>query len=94
MNNPVVRGYIVPGRPHPLLAADQAEPWKRLREGFEAARREIEQTEADLLILYSTQWLSVIGHQIQAMPEPEWTLVDPEWHELGSMPYKLRMDAD
>ena len=91
--NPVVRGYIVPGRPHPLLCPDQAEPWQKLRDAFDAARAEIERTEADLLILYSTQWLSVIGHQIQADPQPEWVLVDQEWHELGEMPYQLRMDA-
>lgn len=92
--NPIVRGYIVPGRPHPLLCPDQAEPWTKLRAGFEAARREIASTEADLLVLYSTQWLSVIGHQIQADPQPEWVLVDQEWHELGEMPYRFRMDAD
>lgn len=90
----VLRGYIVPGRPHPLLAPEKADPWRRLREGFDQVRREIEALEADLLVLYSTQWLSVIGHQIQADPEPTWTLVDPEWHELGSMPYRFRMDAD
>lgn len=91
--NPVVRGYIVPGRPHPLLCPDQAEPWQKLRDAFDHARAEIERTEADLLVLYSTQWLSVIGHQIQADPQPEWVLVDQEWHELGEMPYRLRMDA-
>jgi 2-aminophenol/2-amino-5-chlorophenol 1,6-dioxygenase alpha subunit len=92
--NPIVRGYIVPGRPHPLLCPDQAEPWRRLREGFDRVRREIEETDADLILFYSTQWISIIGHQVQADPEPEWTLVDQEWHELGSMPYKLRMDAE
>lgn len=91
--NPVVRGYIVPGRPHPLLCPEQAQPWQKLREAFEAARWQIERTEADLLLLYSTQWTSVIGHQIQADPEPQWVLVDQEWHELGEMPYHLRMDA-
>ena len=42
----------------------------------------------------STQWASIIGHQIQADPEPVWNHVDPEWHELGSMPYKFRIDVD
>jgi 2-aminophenol/2-amino-5-chlorophenol 1,6-dioxygenase alpha subunit len=92
--NPIVRGYIVPGRPHPLLCPEQAEPWQKLRDGFDRVRREIEQTEADLILFYSTQWISIIGHQVQADPAPEWTLVDQEWHELGSMPYRLRVDAD
>ena len=92
--NPIVRGYIVPGRPHPLLCPDKAEPWQKLREGFDRMRREIEETDADLIVFYSTQWISIIGHQVQADPAPKWTLVDQEWHELGSMPYELRMDAE
>ena len=90
----MLRGYIVPGRPHPLLAPEQNPHWAELRAGFDAARDEIASSGADLLLLYSTQWLSVIGHQIQADPEPEWVHVDQEWHALGSIPYKFRMDAD
>jgi 2-aminophenol/2-amino-5-chlorophenol 1,6-dioxygenase alpha subunit len=92
--NPIVRGYIVPGRPHPLLCPDKAEPWQKLRDGFDRMRAEIEASEVDLILFYSTQWISIIGHQIQADPEPEWTLVDQEWHELGDLPYKLRMDVE
>ena len=87
-------GLIVPGRPHPLLAPDQNAGWKRLREGFEAARRAIEDNQTDLLVLYSTGWPSVIGHQIQADPNPVWTHVDEEFHELGSISYDFRIDAD
>jgi 2-aminophenol/2-amino-5-chlorophenol 1,6-dioxygenase alpha subunit len=92
--NPIVRGYIVPGRPHPLLCPEKSGPWQKLRDGFDRVRAEIESVDADLILFYSTQWISIIGHQIQADPEPEWTLVDQEWHELGELPYKLRMDAD
>lgn len=90
----VVRGFIVPGRPQPLLAADQNEPWGKLRDAFEVVQREIEQTEADILLIYSTQWLSILGHQVQAHPHPEWTLVDQEFHDLGEMPYSFRMDEE
>lgn len=90
----VVRGLVVPGKPHPLLAPEQNEGWHSLRDSFDRVRRELESVEADLLLVYSTQWLSVIGHQVQADPEPEWVHVDQEWHALGSMPYRFRMDAD
>lgn len=90
----VSKGFIVPGRPHPLLAPEQSPGWQRLREGFDAARRSLEASDADLLVLYSTSWPSVIGHQIQADPEPEWIHVDEEFHELGSIPYKFRIDAE
>jgi 2-aminophenol/2-amino-5-chlorophenol 1,6-dioxygenase alpha subunit len=90
----VLRGYVVPGMPHPLLAAEKSPAWRSLRESFGRVRREIESTDADLLLLYSTQWISIIGHQVQADPEPEWVHVDPEWHALGTMPYRFRMDAE
>ncbi len=89
----VVRGYIVAGMPHPLLAPERSPAWQKLRAGYERVRAEIEAADADLLVLYSTQWPSVIGHQLQADPEPEWVHVDPEWHDLGDMPYRFKIDA-
>lgn len=89
----ILRGYVVPGRPHPLLAPDRSPAWRALRDGFEQVRDEIAASGADLLLLYSTRWTSVIGHQIQADPHPEWVHVDEEWHELGSMPYRFTMDT-
>lgn len=88
-----VRGLVVTGLPHPLLVPEQNPGWQRLRDGYEAARADLEASGADLLILYSTMWPSVIGHQIQADPEPEWVHVDELFHGLGSIPYKFRIDA-
>lgn len=90
----VVGGFVVPGRPHPLLAPQANPGYQELRDAFGAARERIAELRPDVLVLYSTQWHTVIGHQVQADPNPVWTLVDPEWHELGSMPYDLRVDAD
>ncbi len=90
----ILRGYIVPGRPLPLLAPEQNPHWAELRRGFEQAREEIKASGADLILLYSTQWVNVIGHQIQGDPSPEWVHVDQDFHAFGTMPYKLRMDAD
>lgn len=90
--NPVVKGYILPGLPHLLLAADKNPGWKKVRQAMDRVRDEIEAIDADVLLIYSTYWPSVIGHQIQARPEPEWVHVDDEFHSLGSIPYKLRVD--
>ena len=94
MSAGAIKGIIVPGLPHPLLAADKNEGLMRIRKAFEAAREEMLACKPDLLMIYSTLWPSVIGHQIQAHPEPEWTHVDELFHELGSIPYKFRMDAE
>ncbi len=89
----VVAGFVVAGMPQPLLAPERSPAWGRLRAGYERVRAAIEALDADLLLLYSTQWPSVIGHQIQADPEPEWVHVDPEFHDLGDMPYRFHMDV-
>ncbi|MBK8727108.1 MAG: hypothetical protein IPL96_13980 [Holophagaceae bacterium] len=90
----MLRGYIVPGKPLPLLAPEKHPAWAELRAGFDRAREEIKASGADLLLLYSTSWINVIGHQIQADPAPEWVHVDADFHDFGTMPYKFRMDPD
>lgn len=88
-----VKGLIVPGLPHPLLAPERNEGWGRIRRAFEEAREEVQGCGADLLLIYSTLWPSIVGHQIQAHPEPEWVHVDELFHDLGSIPYRFRMDG-
>ena len=90
----VLFGLYVPPHPHPLLAPEKNQGWGELRSAFDTARQRIEDSDADLIIVYSTTWPSIIGHQIQAQPEPEWTHVDDDFHFLGSMPYKFQMDID
>ena len=92
--SPIVRSVIVPGLPHPLLAPEQNPGWGRLRAGFDAARAAIEASGADVIVVYSTMWPSVIGHQVQAFPEPDWVHVDELFHAMGSIPYRFRIDAD
>jgi len=94
MSGSFVGGVVVPTLPHPLLTPDANPGYGRLAQAYAKARAFIEQVEADLLVLYSTRWPSVIGHQIQADPEPVWTHVDEEFHHLGSIPYTLRIDAE
>ena len=94
MTHPIVKSVIVPGLPHPLLVPEQNEGWARLRAGFDAARDAIAACGADVIVVYSTMWPSVVGHQVQAHPEPEWVHVDENFHGLGSIPYRFRVDAE
>jgi 2-aminophenol/2-amino-5-chlorophenol 1,6-dioxygenase subunit alpha len=84
--------YIVPGLPHILLAPDRNNGWASLKKHYEAVGREIAQSDAELLLVYSTQWFSVIGHLFQVDPRPKWTLVDQNWYEFGEIPYEFRID--
>ena len=92
--DPVLMGLYVPPHPHPLLCPEKNEGWQKIRDAYEDARRKIEEVDADLIIVYSTLWASIVGHQIQAQPEPEWTHVDDDFHFLGSLPYKFKTDTE
>ena len=94
MNDSILASYVVPVHPHPLLVPEQNEGWQRLRDAFDEARDQIAASDADLIIVYSTTWPSIIGHQIQADPNPTWTLVDQDFHDLGSMDYSFRIDVE
>ena len=88
------KAYIVPGQPHPYLAPGKNPGWASLRQSYEAVGREIEKSGAELILVYSTQWFSVIGHLFQTDPQPKWTLVDQNWYDLGEIPYEFRIDPE
>ena len=90
----IQKAYIVPGQPHPLLAPGKNAGWASLRKSYEAVGREIAHSGAELMLVYSTQWFSVIGHLFQVDPKPKWTLVDQNWYELGEIPYEFRIDPE
>jgi 2-aminophenol/2-amino-5-chlorophenol 1,6-dioxygenase alpha subunit len=90
----IQKAYIVPGQPHILLAPDRNRGWASLKKSYQQVGREIEQSGAELLLLYSTQWFSVIGHLMQVDPNPKWVLVDQNWYDLGEIPYQFRVDPE
>ena len=89
-----VLGIVLPGLPQPLLKPDGNPAWQEIRSGFEAVRQLLIEQNVERLVLYSTQWFSILGHQVQAHRNPEWTHVDQEFHHLGSMPYSFFVDSD
>ena len=90
----LIDSFVVPVHPHTVLAPEKNEGWGKLREAYDLAAKRIEESGADLLIIYSTTWPSIIGHQIQADPNPEWVMVDHDFHDLGSINYSFNIDAD
>ncbi|MGB0952531.1 MAG: hypothetical protein ACPG31_04860 [Planctomycetota bacterium] len=90
----ILGGYVVPSRPLPLLAPEASPAWQSLHDSYAKIRAEIEASEADLILLFSTRWVSIIGHQMQADPAPKFWVVDEDFHQFGSLHYDLRMDAE
>lgn len=89
-----IKGFISSGLPHLLLCPEKNPGWQKLRNAFDQARVEIENSGADVIVIYSTYWSSILGHQIQADPNPEWVHVDDLFHDLGSIPYKFKIDGE
>jgi 2-aminophenol/2-amino-5-chlorophenol 1,6-dioxygenase alpha subunit len=92
--NPIIKGFVLPGLVQPLLTPDANPGYRKIRAAFDRVREEIEHSDADVILIYSTMWPSILGHQIQALPEPAWTLVDEEFHDLGSIPYHFKIDSE
>mgnify|MGYP001330600547 FL=1 len=90
----IVESFIVPVHPHTVLAPDQNEGWGKLRAAYDKAADIITNSGADLLIIYSTTWPSIIGHQMISDPNPEWVMVDHDFHDLGSINYSFNIDAE
>ncbi len=94
MSSPILKGFILPGLPHLVLCPEANPGWSKVRKAMDKVREQVEALNPDVIMIYSTYWPSVIGHQIQANPNPEWVHVDDEFHALGSIPYKMKIDAD
>jgi len=90
----ILKLYVVPGQPHILLAPEKNAGWAELNGAYKRIGEEIARSDAELLLVYSTQWFSVIGHLMQVDPNPEWVLVDQNWYDLGEMPYSFRIDPE
>lgn len=92
--SPTVIGLIVPGYPHPLLKPEGNPSWSQIRKAYESLAKQLDELGVERIVYYSTQWFSILGHQIQAHPKPTWVHVDQEFHELGSIPYEFQVDVD
>ena len=93
-NGEIVESFVVPVHPHTVLAPEQNDGWNRLRQAYDDAAKIITDSGADLLIIYSTTWPSIIGHQLISDPNPQWVMVDHDFHDLGSINYSFNIDAE
>ena len=88
-----VSAFLVPGSPLHLLRPDNP-PWRPIIAGFERAARALAVSRPDAILLYSTQWIAVLDALWQARPQLSGTHVDENWHDLGDMPFDIRVDTD
>ena len=89
----VVAAFLVPGSPLPLLARDNP-PWTEIADGFEDAAAALRETEPDVILIYSTQWLAVLDQPWQTRPRVRGLHVDENWYEYGEIAYDIEIDTE
>jgi len=65
-----------------------------LRDACRVAGANAQEARPDVLVIFSTQWISVLGHLVQARPNPKGLHVDENWYDLGNLPYDFRTDLE
>ncbi|MGH7907807.1 MAG: hypothetical protein ACREP6_14385 [Candidatus Binataceae bacterium] len=89
----IVKGYILPGLPHMALPEDSTAR-AELRGACRVAGANAFELRPDVLVIFSTQWISVLGHLVQTRPNPTGLHVDENWYDLGDLPYDFRTDLE
>jgi len=90
----ILKSYVVPGLPHPLLCPEKNKGYQNLKYAFLKIKSEIEEINPDLILVYSTMWPSILGHQLQSKETLSWRHVDDDFHDLGTIEYTVKMDSD
>ena len=92
----IEKAFIVPGLPHLAFETpgSEAGSWQALRAALEQAGAEVQAAKPDVLVIYSTQWISVLGHSFQFAANPKGLHVDENWYELGDFPFSFHIDRD
>ncbi|NLU78526.1 2-amino-5-chlorophenol 1,6-dioxygenase subunit alpha [Micromonospora sp. HNM0581] len=91
----ILAGALLPGMPH-LLAEQPAPSWSALADAARDVGTRLRRLEPDVVLLLSTQWFTVLGHQFQCDPNPRGQHVDENWYayDYGLLDYDLRFDVD
>jgi 2-aminophenol/2-amino-5-chlorophenol 1,6-dioxygenase alpha subunit len=86
---------LIPGMPQ-LLGRDQAPSWQQLSDATRRVGTALRAAGADTLIVLSTQWFTVLGHQLQLEPRLTGRRVDENWYayDYGTLDYELSIDTE
>jgi 2-aminophenol/2-amino-5-chlorophenol 1,6-dioxygenase alpha subunit len=82
--------------PHLLASRDPAPSWSRLAEATRATGNRFRAAGVECVVMVSTQWFTVLGHQVQLDPHLVGEHVDENWYgyEFGRQRYDLRVDTE
>ena len=89
----VMSAFLIPGSPLPYVQRDNP-PWGNIADALDAAGKALSASQADTIIVYSTQWIAVLDQLWQTKPELIDVHVDENWHEYGDLPFNITIDTE
>ncbi len=92
MKGRIIGAALVPGLPH-LLSTKVSAPWNHLREALIALEKTIADLKPEVFVIYSTQWMSVLGTSFQSQPRLKGIHVDENWHEWGDLEFDFKSEV-
>ena len=94
-SNSFAGAVLVPGMPQ-LLSEQPPPVWADLARSARAAGERLSAAGAEALVVISTQWFTVLGHQVQVDDRLVGTRVDENWYDFdyGTMHYDIRTDVE
>lgn len=93
MTDTPVAAALIPGLPH-LLAERPAKSWRTLATAVKDVGDRFRAAGAETVMVMSTQWVTVLGHQFQLDPRPKGRHHDENWYmyDFGKLPYEIPTD--
>lgn len=86
---------FVPGLPH-LLATDGAPSWRRLGDAVRRTGERLRAAGVQTVVMVSTQWFTVLGHQLQTEARLSGEHCDENWYryDFGRQRYDITVDTE
>lgn len=86
---------LVPGMPQ-LHAKMPADSWAELAQATRTVGEALRAEQPDAIVLLSTQWFTVLGHQFQMDPHPAGERADENWYayDYGTIRYSIDVDVE
>ena len=92
----VAGAALVPGMPQLLTDGPAAPSWVELAVAAREVGDRLLDAGAEALVILSTQWFTVLGHQLQLEPRLQGRRVDENWYayDYGTLDYDIRIDTE
>ena len=90
-----VAAALVPGMPQ-LLAREPAPSWAELAAATREVGQRLRALDVQTVLLLSTQWFTVLGHQVQCDARLRGARTDENWYryDYGHLTHDLRVDVE